>query len=261
MRTSPEREPHDCRCDGGCAAAIAALRPSACWPDSPALGELCRGCWSVVYRSVRGRLPASDAEDLTQSFFLRAIEKRSLGQARMESGCFRPYLMAAVRHFVANERARQRAEKRGGGAELSTFDDDRSSGRRSLTSSPPGGPEDELERVRLDRALTAALAALLGSAGKEAQRQRVEALLPHLEGLDRAADGARLAGELGMSETAVRVALHRLRRRLGRHLAAAGYPGAHPCGSHPLDGITAARTRRPPDPSPGPGAAARRPGS
>jgi RNA polymerase sigma-70 factor (ECF subfamily) len=185
----------------------------------------------VVFRSVRRRLPASDAEDLTQSFFLRAIERRSLRPAHLESGCFRPYLLAAVRHFVANEQARQRAEKRGGGAELSTFDDDRTPGPRSLTSAPPGGPEDQLERSRLDCALTAALAAVLGSAGKERQRQRVEALLPHLEGLDRAADGARLAGELGMSETAVRVALHRLRRKVGRHLAAAGYPGVHRCGS------------------------------
>jgi hypothetical protein len=61
MRTSPKREPDVCRCGGGCAAAIEALRPSAHWQDSPALGELCRGCWSVVYRSVRRRLPASDA--------------------------------------------------------------------------------------------------------------------------------------------------------------------------------------------------------
>jgi RNA polymerase sigma-70 factor (ECF subfamily) len=126
---------------------------------------------------------------------------------------------------VANEWARLRAGKRGGEAEFTTLDDDHTPGRRSLTSAPPGGPEEALERDRFEQALEAALGSLLGRAAKDRERRQLETLLPHLEGLDRTVDGARLAGELGMSEAAVRVALHRLRRKVGRQLTAAGYPG------------------------------------
>jgi len=225
VRTSPEPKPDACRCSGGCAAAIETLRPAACWQDSPALGELCRGCWSVVYRSVRRQFPASDAEDLTQSFFVRAIERRSLREARLAFGCFRPYLLAAVRHFVANERARQRAGKRGGEAEFLTFEDDRTPCRCSLTGTRPGGPEEQLERARFDQAWEGALARVREEARGDSERRRVEALLPHLEGLGRSASCERLAVDLGMTQAAVRVALHRLRRKIGSSLAAAGFRG------------------------------------
>ena len=213
-----------CACSGGCAAAIAALRPVASWQDSPALRDLCRCCWAIVHRSLRRcGCRAAEAEDLTQEFFLRAIESRSLGQARLGSGCFRPYLLAAVRHFLLNQRAGERARKRGGEATFVAFEEDRTACRCSLTCPPPCGPEEQLERARFARAWRNALARVREDAHEEGARRRLETLLQHLDGPDRVAGYATPADELGMTEAAVRVALHRLRRKMASALRDAGY--------------------------------------
>ena len=226
MPTDHRQGTNACACGGGCAAAIAALRPAARWQDSPALGALCEGCWSVVYRALRrSGSAAAEAEDLTQSFFLRVIEGRSLGGARLASGCFRPYLLAAVRHFLLNQRACRSARKRGGGSTFVALEEDRVLLRCSLTCSRLRGPDEQLERERLGRAWREALAGVRGEARDDGARRRIDRMLPHLDGPDPVAGYARLGGELGMTEVAVRVALHRLRRKLASRLRAAGYDG------------------------------------
>src|SRR2546425_494954 len=90
-----------------------------------ALERLCRTYWYPLYAYVRrqGHSP-QDAQDLTQEFFARLLEKNYLGSVEREKGKFRSFLLAALNHFLANERDRARAAKRGGGKPLISLDDE-----------------------------------------------------------------------------------------------------------------------------------------
>lgn len=227
MPTCRGRGSGDCNCRGECAAALTTLRAAECRQESSPLDGLCRDLWPVVYRTMRRRGGSLDeAADLTQAFFLQVIESRSFARARLASGCFRPYLVAAVRNFLRNERVREHAVKRGGHLVLGGFDESHAPVCASLTSPDPGDPDALLDRARFEDAWRAALDRALADARDTAERRRIELLLPHLDGLDRAAECARLADDLGMTPGAVRVALHRLRRKVGGYLTSAARHGA-----------------------------------
>src|SRR5712692_11257270 len=82
-----------------------------------ALARLCSLYWYPVFAFVRRQGHSADeAQDLTQGFFTRLLEKRELGQADQDRGRFRSFLLTACRHFISNEEDRMRAIKRGGGA-------------------------------------------------------------------------------------------------------------------------------------------------
>src|SRR5438270_3244270 len=88
-----------------------------------ALEDLCRTYWYPLYAFVRrkGHSP-HDAQDLTQAFFARLLEKNYVAQADRERGRFRTYLLAALTHFLADEWDKARRQKRGGGREIISFD-------------------------------------------------------------------------------------------------------------------------------------------
>src|SRR5438874_12298622 len=89
-----------------------------------ALARLCRAYWYPLYAYVRrqGHGP-HDAQDLTQGCFARLLEKNYLGAVEREKGKFRSFLLASLNHFLANERDRNGAAKRGGGKPLISLDD------------------------------------------------------------------------------------------------------------------------------------------
>lgn len=213
----------DGRCCGRCTAAVRTLLCAPSWQGSPALDELCGGCWFAVCRSLRRQGAGPDeAEDLTQTFFLQLLSRRSIEGARLSSGCFRPYLLAAARNLLLKHRARERARKRGAGFSFVTFEENRSGGGTSLTTPNSRSPDTDLVRGAFQSAWARAVAEVRAETENEDSR-RLEALLPHLDGLGRGAESTRLAAELGMTEGAVRVALHRLRLKLRDRLSAAGY--------------------------------------
>lgn len=187
-------------------------------PDSSeaasALSSLCEIYWFPVYAFIR-RTGASidDARDLTQAFFARVLEKGSFKEARQERGRFRAFLLTAVRHFVANERDAARALKRGGGqVHLPLEFDD---GERRYQLEPVDGvtPEHLYERRWALTVLDAALARVSTKHEDDVERRKVFlALRPLLTGRD-ADSYATAAAELGMTEGAVRVAVHRLRKQ------------------------------------------------
>jgi RNA polymerase sigma-70 factor (ECF subfamily) len=184
-----------------------------------ALETLCAAYWPPVYAFVRrhGASPVQ-AEDMTQAFFARLLEKDGLRLADPERGRFRSFLLGALRHFLSNEDDRERAQKRGGGRAPFSFDSAALHGLESgLDLEPAGGltPEREFERAWAGAVLARARARLAEEqeqAGKGAQWLALE---PHLSSTDERGHGAELARHLGISENAVRVALHRLRRRFG----------------------------------------------
>src|SRR5205085_1939379 len=88
-----------------------------------ALATLCQTYWYPMYAYIRRRgAPADEAEDLTQEFFTRFLEKGFGGDVDQAKGKFRTYLLACCQHFLANERRQARADKRGGGRAILSLD-------------------------------------------------------------------------------------------------------------------------------------------
>ena len=185
-----------------------------------ALSTLCQRYWYPLYAFIRrqGHGP-EDAQDLAQEFFARLIEKDWLDGLAPERGRFRSWLLASMRHFLANEWDRQRAQKRGGGAPVISLDETDAEGR--YLHEPPD-PVDATQLFERRWALTLLDGVL--------QRLRVdmeaEGKGAHFDALKGALTGsplnfAQVAARLGLSDGAVRVAVHRLRERYRRELRAA----------------------------------------
>ena len=183
-----------------------------------ALAALCEAYWRPVYSFIRhsGYLH-EDARDLTQAFFARMLEKGSFRDATPERGRFRAFLLGSVRHFLANERDREHAVKRGGAQVLVSLDDSDEERQYALHLAA-GATPDEIYASRwawavLDQT-TRRLRATHTQRGRETQFDR---LRPFLIG-DEPDSYARLAREVGVSEGALRVAVHRLRRQFAECL-------------------------------------------
>src|SRR5215831_12822098 len=184
-------------------------------PESrEALATLCRLYWYPLYAYARRRLPqAQDAQDLTQEFFARLLEKDYLRQADRQRGRFRAFLLTAFKHFMAKEHQRAYALKRGGGRTFLPLDFDRGERRYHQEPSHQATPEWLYERswalTLLEQGLTQLREELAG-AGKEPLFECLKGTLT-VEATPR--PYAELAGELGMTAEALKVAVHRLRRR------------------------------------------------
>lgn len=184
-------------------------------PESAeALAEMCRVYWYPVFCFVRGRVPgAEDAQDLTQEFFCRLLEKRTVERADADRGRFRAFLLTSVRNFLANERNKQRAEKRGGLLKLLPLDFESAESRWSLEPADHRTPESQFERewalALLDQVI-ARLRAEAQAAGKEAQ---FETLQRFLVGAPADSTLAEAGVTLGLTPDAARQATHRLRQR------------------------------------------------
>jgi RNA polymerase sigma-70 factor (ECF subfamily) len=187
--------------------------------DSPgarqALSDLCAAYYTPVFVMIRRAAPSEEAaRDLTQEFFARLLARAGLGQADPERGRFRFFLLGAVKHFLADVHDEQTRLKRGGGRVLISLDagTDSSPGMEIANPSLPS-PELEFDRewavTLLDRALER-----LGREQAEAGKgEQFPALKPWLTGDKQEVSQADLAARLGMSEGALRVTLHRLRKR------------------------------------------------
>jgi RNA polymerase sigma-70 factor (ECF subfamily) len=187
--------------------------------DSPearqALSDLCAAYYTPVFVLIRRAVPSEEAaRDLTQEFFARLLARAGLGQVNPERGRFRFFLLGAVKHFLADVHDEQGRLKRGGGRAHISLDagTDSSPGLELADTSLPS-PELEFDRewavTLLDRALDR-----LGREQTEAGKgEQFPVLKPWLTGDKQDVSLADLAARLGMSEGAMRVTLHRLRKR------------------------------------------------
>lgn len=178
-----------------------------------ALETLCRSYWPALYGYARRRgLSPPDAEDATQAFFARLLEKDYLQGVRRERGPFRAFLQMAFKRFLANERDHAMAQIRGGGAVH--FSLDFPLAERVCAEDAPHMAADEVFELRW--ALTV-LDTVMRSLREEFRAAGKEAVFELLKGtLNTAKDGsdyATMATALGTSDGAVRVAAHRLRKR------------------------------------------------
>lgn len=184
-----------------------------------ALEWLCATYWQPLYAFIRRQGHDSEtARDLTQSFFLSLLDRNSLQRVDPREGRFRSFLLAAIRNFLAHEWERQRALKRRTEDPAFRLDFDGAEERYLRDGAAASSPEDLYEsrwaRTVLDRALHR-----LGEEHEATGRGEIfRRLSGHLTGEEASYD--RLAAELGMTAGALRVAVHRLRRRLGDLLRA-----------------------------------------
>ena len=181
-----------------------------------ALSTLCRSYWYPIYAYVRrlGHAP-EEAEDLTQGFFTRVLEKHYLRDFQRERGRFRSFLLAALKHFIANERDWARAQKRGGARRPLPLDDvlPTAEGRYSIEPRDDDTPERIFERQWAMAVLSRVQDQLHAEAERTGKRPQFDRLKGLLVGEDSDLSYRMLADELGTTEGALKVTIHRLRQR------------------------------------------------
>jgi RNA polymerase sigma factor (sigma-70 family) len=191
-------------------------------PDGrQALEELCRTYWYPLYAFLRRQgYDADKAQDLTQGFFARLLEKRYLDDVRPERGRFRTFLLTSLKHFTLNEHDREQAIKRGRGVRIVPLEIETAEGLYALEPRDDVTPESLFERRWALTLLDQALARVRNEYAEAGKEKLFDQLRPSLIRADDASPYTDLGPALGMSEGAVRVAVHRLRRRFAAVLRA-----------------------------------------
>ncbi len=200
-------------------SVVLSARDRACAEGQAALEELCRKYWYPLYAFVRRRgWNPLDAADLTQAFFVFLLENEALKQAQREKGKFRSFLMAAMANFLNNEWDKRRTLKRGGQRQMVSLDALTAEERYRLEPVDPLTPEKLFERRWTMTLVEHVLARLKQEYTAEGKADLFELLEPGLTGELAEGSYADWAKALGMSRGALKVALHRLRRRFGEAL-------------------------------------------
>jgi RNA polymerase sigma-70 factor (ECF subfamily) len=198
---------------------VAAARDRASPEAQQALAELCEMYWYPLYAFIRRSGHGSEeARDLTQEFFARVLEKDYLADVDREKGKFRSFLLTACKNFLANERDRAAALKRGGGCTINSFDSGEAENRFGQEPAHQATPERLYERRWALLLLQNALAQLrreFEQAGKVDVFERLKGMLTGEKSAERYAE---VAAALGITESSVKVSVHRLRRRYGEIL-------------------------------------------
>lgn len=179
-----------------------------------ALAELCQAYWYPLYAFVRRRgYSLDEAQDLTQEFFARLLQDDFLGLVDQQKGRFRSFLLACCKHFLANERDRARAQKRGGGQSIVSITSQDAQGRYDSEPAHEATPERLFERRWALVLLQHVLARLRDEYQRGGKSEHFERLKGFLTGEKPAERYAEVAEALRVSGGAVKVAVHRLRRR------------------------------------------------
>lgn len=180
-----------------------------------ALSDLCAAYYAPVVAFLRAEGRAEDAaRELAHAFFARVIERQSLGGADPQRGRFRSYLLGALKHFLADERDRAHAAKRGGGeAPLPLGGTSNTTTSIELPDANVPAPDREFDRKWALTVLHRALAALEAEHTETGERKHFEVLKPWLMGETEGLSQADAARALSMNQSAVKVAVHRLRKR------------------------------------------------
>lgn len=182
----------------------------------PSLEALCRAYWHPIYSYARlGGREAEDARDLTQGFFAHLLERDLFAIADPERGRFRSFLKGAFDHFAANEWRKSRALKRTADRPSVSIDLEDAESRLRIADVDSETPETAFERHWAHALIARALERLGDEMEASGQEKRFGFLRPFLTGQEGGLPYRDIAEELGTSESAVKVAVHRLRRRFG----------------------------------------------
>jgi RNA polymerase sigma-70 factor (ECF subfamily) len=195
-------------------SVVQAAAGEASVPALEALTTLCESYWVPLYWYVRRRgFDADDAQDLTQAFLARLLEKHDVAAARRDRGRFRSFLLTSLEHFLSNQAQYSRAQKRGGGRVPLSLSFDVEEGQYLREPADVRTPETVFDRrwafTVLDRALRRLRREEI-DAGREEQFDRLKIALL---GESPAGGYQTWARELAVTEGAIKVQVHRLRRR------------------------------------------------
>jgi len=181
-----------------------------------ALSDLCEAYYEPVYAFIRATERTDSARDLTHSFFASLLKKNGLEKLERDRGKFRSYLLGAVKHFLGDERRKADAEKRGGGKTAVSLDDSENWGFGTATevgkSKSIAPPVDSFFDKQW--ALTLLGRALDQVATKSKNIEQFNVLKPWLTGDNPEISQSEAAAKLNLSEGAVKVAIHRLRKQV-----------------------------------------------
>lgn len=188
---------------------------SASSPDyQRALSTLCQTYWYPLYTYLRRQgHDRHQAEDYTQGFFVQMLEKGYLSRVEPKPGKFRSFLLTALRHFLADQRDRARAVKRGGGKESLPLDFQTAEGRYTLEPASDLSPEKAFERSWALTLLEKTMARLEAELAGMNKAELFDSLKVYLCGHTASVPYRDVAAELNMTEGAVKVTVYRLRRR------------------------------------------------
>jgi RNA polymerase sigma-70 factor (ECF subfamily) len=181
-----------------------------------ALASLCSTYWYPLYAFIRrqGSSP-HEAEDLTQGFFCHFLEKNPLLNVQPSAGKFRSFLLVCLKNFLANERERANAQRRGGGQPLASLDGGDAETRYALEPADHQTPEAVFERRWAFAVLERTMQDLRQEYSTGEKRELFDDLQGFLPGGQGSVSRAELASQQGVSAGAIDVAVHRLRQRFG----------------------------------------------
>jgi RNA polymerase sigma-70 factor (ECF subfamily) len=179
-----------------------------------ALAILCESYWYSLYAYVRRHgADADDARDLTQGFLTSLLDRRHFENLRQDRGRFRAFLLASFQNFLAKDAERRKAKKRGGDATILSLSFEDAEGRYRLEPAEPATPQTLYER----RWALTVIDRVLSGIRQEWESRKRAAEFDELKEclLGEIPDGGygSVAARLGLSETAVRVSVHRLRKK------------------------------------------------
>lgn len=198
-------------------------RPGADGPERDALESLCAAYWRPLYAFARRRGASHDAaSDDVQSFFTTLLARGGFGAEGPERGRFRSFLLTAFQNHRADRRAGEHALKRGGGAFAQSLETALAAGDPAPAAllDPSLDPERCYERAYAREVLARTLERLAAEQARAGKADTFERLRPWLTEAESDVTYARLAAELCTTEGALKVAIHRLRRRFGELLRA-----------------------------------------
>ena len=194
-------------------------------PESPqardALAQLCEHSWFPLYAFLRRRgHPAEEAQDLTQGFFADLLERGDIARADPARGRFRSFMLGALKNYVANQKLRSRAQKRGAGEPSLSFEWERAEGLFALEPVDQRTPESIFTANWARSLLGGVMEQLEGEYERRGKSDLYLQLAPCLGGSAEALPYGDIAESLGASEGTVRVGVHRLRKRFRELLCA-----------------------------------------
>ena len=197
-------------------SVVQAAGDSASPESREALAKLCRIYWSPVYAYIRrcGN-DAESSKELTQGFFTRLLDKRVVKEASRERGKFRSFLLASVKNYMSNEQARGQAQKRGGAAATFSVDFQDAESLYGIEPADLRTPEKIFEKRWALSVLERALSRLEDEMQQAGNAERFLRLKPFLIGDVAGTSYKDVSADLEMSESAAKVAVHRLRGRFG----------------------------------------------
>jgi RNA polymerase sigma factor (sigma-70 family) len=181
-----------------------------------ALGDLCQAYWPPLYAFLRrrGHSP-EDAQDLTQGFFARVLERRDFSAADPTRGRFRSFLLSALQHYAINEHERASTVKRGGRVQRLSLDFEEVERTYVLEARHDDSPDRVFNRKWAAISLDRALGRLRDECHTLGKGALADALLPYLTDTGQLPGYRTVAEQIGLTEGATKVAVHRLRQRFG----------------------------------------------